>query len=75
MDTMAERIEYKLQNGRYTEWTAIDEPPYGEVILRVTVKGKPLLFTAVYLPRLDKECPINRDSIRQSSVIELLIEV
>ena len=61
MDTMAERIEYKLQNGRYTEWTAIDEPPYGEVILRVTVKGKPLLFTAVYLPRLDKECPINRD--------------
>lgn len=38
MDTMAERIEYKLQNGRYTEWTAIDEPPYGEVILRVTVR-------------------------------------
>lgn len=60
-ETEAEMIEYKQGNGRYTEWTKMDEPPYGEVTLRVTVKGKPLLFTVVYLPRLEKATPIKRD--------------
>lgn len=59
--TEAEMIEYKQENGRYTEWTKMDEPPYGEVTLRVTVKGKPLLFTVVYLPRMEKVSPIKRD--------------
>ena len=60
-ETEAEMIEYKQENGRYTEWTKMDEPPYGEVTLRATVKGKPLLFTVVYLPRLEIESPIKRD--------------
>jgi len=60
-ETETEMIEYKQENGRYTEWTKMDEPPYGEVTLRVTVKGKPLLFTVVYLPRMDKASPIKRD--------------
>lgn len=60
-ETEAEMIEYKQENGRYTEWTKLNEPPYGEVTLRVTVKGKPLLFTVVYLPRLEKASPIKRD--------------
>lgn len=60
-ETEAEMIEYKQENGRYTEWTNLDEPPYGEVTLRVTVKGKPLLFTVVYLPRMEKASPIKRD--------------
>lgn len=60
-ETEAEIIEYKQENGRYTEWTKLDEPPYGEVTLRVTVKGKPLLFTVVYLPRMEKASPIKRD--------------
>ena len=60
-ETEAEMIEYKQENGRYAEWTKLDEPPYGEVTLRVTVKGKPLLFTVVYLPRMEKASPIERD--------------
>ena len=60
-ETEAEMIEFKQENGRYTEWTKMDEPPHGEVTLRVTVKGKPLLFTVVYLPRLEIESPIKRD--------------
>ena len=60
-ETEAEMIEFKQENGRYTEWTKMDEPPYGEVTLRVTVRGKPLLFTVVYLPRLEIESPIKRD--------------
>lgn len=60
-ETEAEMIEYKQENGRYTEWTKLNEPPYGEVTLRVTVKGKPLLFTVVYLPRMEKASPIKRD--------------
>ena len=60
-ETEAEKIEFKQENGRYTEWTKMDEPPYGEVTLRVSVKGKPLLFTVVYLPRMEKASPIKRD--------------
>lgn len=60
-ETEAEMIEFKQENGKYAEWTKMDEPPYGEVTLRVTVKGKPLLFTVVYLPRLENESPIKRD--------------
>lgn len=60
-ETEAEMIEFKQENGRYAEWTKMDEPPYGEVTLRVTIIGKPLLFTVVYLPRMDKASPIKRD--------------
>ena len=60
-DTVAELIEWKNSNGRYTEWTDENEPPFGEVQLRLTVKGKPYSFTAIYLPRLDAESPVKRD--------------
>ena len=60
-DTVAEQIEYKTVSGRYEEWTTADEPPYGEVTLRVTVKGKPYLLTVAYLPGLNVEQPIRRD--------------
>lgn len=60
-ETVAELIEYKQSNGRFTEWTTSDEPAYGEVQLRVTIKGKTFPFTAVYLPSLDKESPIRRE--------------
>lgn len=61
LDTKAERIEYKQENDRYAEWTATHEPSYGEVTLRITVKGKPILFSVAYLPRLNAEHPIERD--------------
>lgn len=60
-DTVAEQIEYKTVSGRYEEWTTTDEPPYGEVTLRVTVKGKPYLLTVAYLPGLNIGQPIQRD--------------
>ena len=60
-DTMAEQIAYKTVSGRYEEWTTTDEPPYGEVTLRVTVKGKPYLLTVAYLPGLNIGQPIQRD--------------
>ena len=60
-DTVAEQIEYKTVGGRYEEWTTADEPPYGEVTLRVTVKGKPYLLTVAYLPGLNIGQPIQRD--------------
>ena len=60
-DIKAEQIEYKTESGRYKEWTSIDEPTYGEVTLRVTIKGKPYLLTVAYLPGLNIEQPIRRD--------------
>lgn len=59
--TVVELIEYKQQNGRYAEWTPLNRPSYGVVILRITVKGKPFLMAVAYLPKLGKECPIERD--------------
>lgn len=60
-DTTAELIEFKLPNGRYAQWSEEDSPSYGEVTLRVTIKGKPYLFPVVYLPRLQEGMPIQRD--------------
>lgn len=60
-DSVAEMVEFKQPNGRYQEWTLLDEPSYGEVQLRVTVKGRTFPYTVVYLPKLDEENPIRRD--------------
>lgn len=60
-DTVAELIEFKLDNGRYAQWTPAEEPPFGEVTLRVTVKGIQLSLPVIYLPRLSEEQPIMRD--------------
>lgn len=60
-DSVAELIEFKLPNGRYQEWTVKDEPPYGDIQLRVTVKGRAFPYPVMYLPRLDETSPIRRD--------------
>lgn len=60
-EKQAEWVEFKQQNGRYAEWTDLEQPAYGEVQLRISVKGKPLTLKACLLPRLDKEQPIVRD--------------
>lgn len=60
-DSVAEMVEFKQSNGRYQEWTLMDEPPYGEVQLRVTVKGRTFPYIVIYLPRLDEDNPIGRD--------------
>ena len=60
-DSVAEMVEFKQSNGRYQEWTLMDEPPYGEVQLRVTVKGRTFPYIVIYLPRLDEDNPIRRD--------------
>lgn len=60
-DDVAEMVEYKQENGRYQEWDSLNEPPYGEVQLRVTVKGRTFPYVVIYLPCLDEEDPIRRD--------------
>lgn len=60
-DKEAELLEFKQDNGRYQEWDQMNEPTYGEVHLRVTVKGRTFPYTVIYLPRLDEQNPIRRD--------------
>lgn len=60
-DIVAEKIEYKQESSNYVEWSTADEPPYGELTLRVTVKDRPILFPVIYLPKLEDEYPIQRD--------------
>ena len=54
-----ELLEFK-QGAFYTPWTDDVQPNYGKVALRLTVKGRHMLFTACYLPRIDGEKPIVR---------------
>lgn len=49
-------LEYKAANGRYTLWTADDEPDYGMVSLRVGFDGRTTMWQAVYVPG-----PVRRD--------------
>ena len=60
-EVKAEAIEFKQANGSYEAWTSTEEPPYGEIQLRITVKGKLFAYPVFYLPRLDWETPIARD--------------
>lgn len=60
-DTEIELIEYKQTNGHYAAWTVDNQPPYGKVKLRITVKSRLLPFEACFLPRLNGEQPIVRD--------------
>lgn len=60
-DIVAEWVEFKQANGRYQVWDVRNEPPYGEVQLRVTVKGRTFPYAVMYLPRLDEQHPIRRD--------------
>ena len=60
-DCVAELVKFKQSNGRYQEWTTIEEPPFGEVQLHVTVKGHTFPYTVMYLPKLDEANPIRRD--------------
>ena len=61
IETVAELIKFKQQNGRFEEWTTINKPLYGKVTLKITVKSKPFLMTVAYLPRFGKDNPIVRD--------------
>lgn len=60
-DGIAELVEWKQNNGRYSEWNSFDEPSYGQVQLRITVKGKQYSYSVVYLPRICAEKPVIRD--------------
>lgn len=60
-NSLIEKIEWKQDNGRYKEWTDNDLPPYGKILLRITVKGKYFQLNAIFLPALNKEMPIVRD--------------
>lgn len=60
-ECMAEMVEFKQSNGRYLKWTLNDEPSYGEVQLKVTVKGRIFPFTVMFIPRLDENNTIQRD--------------
>ena len=59
-DISAERIEYRLPNGRFVEWSDNDRPPYGIVSLRIQIKGKPYTLVAAFLPALETDVPILR---------------
>lgn len=59
-DSTCEETEIQLyefkKKGNYTPWTDEDCPEYGYVELRLSIKGKPQLFKAFYLPK-----PIERN--------------
>lgn len=61
-DSTCEETEIQLyefkKNGNYTPWTEENCPEYGYIELRLTIKGKPLLFKTFYLPK-----PIERDLV------------
>lgn len=65
-DSAPDSVEYKQPNGHYREWTDTDQPAYGMVTLRITVKAKASLLNAVYLPRLSETTPIARDYVECS---------
>lgn len=60
-DSVAELVEFRQPNGRYQEWTSVDEPPFGAVQLRISIKGRTFPYTVMYLPSLDETNPIRRD--------------
>lgn len=49
-ETEIQLYEFKKKDN-YTPWTDEDCPEYGYVELRLTIKGKPQLFEAFYLPK------------------------
>ncbi len=60
-DTQIQGIEYKKTNGDYTLWTDENEPPYGDVTLRITAKNQRYKMNVAYLPCLSTSIPIARD--------------
>ena len=56
----AELIAFKQQNGFYAKWDSSIVPPYGVIQLKVVIKEKSYPLTALYLPRLELDCPIRR---------------
>lgn len=60
-ETVAEQVEYRESNGRYVVWTDSEQPSYGMVSLRVSVKGVPTVLSMLYLPALEKDTPVERD--------------
>ncbi len=57
----AELMEWKQDNGYYTPWTDAEQPPFGRVSLRISIKGQTRALSVAYLPGLEGEQPIVRD--------------
>jgi len=60
-EAIAENVEYKQDNGLYTEWNDKDKPSFGIVNVRVTLKGIPSVLQMIYLPSVEAEKPFVRD--------------
>lgn len=65
-DITPDLVEWRLPNGHYTVWNDNDTPRYGEVTLRVSVKGVNNSLIAIYLPPLSQTVPIERDLKRHT---------
>jgi len=60
-ETIAEKVEYKQDNGLYATWNDNDNPPFGLIEVRVIVKKIPSVLQMIYLPSMDAERPFVRD--------------
>ncbi len=63
-----EKIEYKSldsqNSAQYTIWDADNNPPYGRVKLRLTIRGSERFYTILYLPSMiehGESTPVVRD--------------
>lgn len=59
-------IEYKTPTGQYATWTDESVPAFGVVNLRITLQGREQRWKVAYLPPLEKETPIRRDTERHT---------
>lgn len=61
----ATEVEWKQQNGFYTEWNKTEHPDYGVVGLRITIKGMAYTLRVCYLPSVEENIPLRRDCGKQ----------
>ncbi len=66
-----QRIEFKpytaAPNDNYVEWTEKNNPPYGRLKLRLTIKDDDKIYTVLYLPSMlehGANTPVVRDFIK-----------
>ena len=56
----AEAIEFKSL-GHWVQWTAVQQPEYGALDLRITVQGRQMPYRVFYMPAVEPTHPIVRD--------------
>lgn len=62
VERLPDLIEWKCNNGKYTEWNETDIPSFGPVKLRITTSnGRTFNIEVLYLPPFDITDPIIRD--------------